>query len=236
MKPVRFIADIHLSEDLPNITTLFVRYLREIAIDAEALYILGDLFAMWLGDDLIGQYEQGIANEINQLSQSMPVYFMPGNRDFLLGQTYANLSGMCLLKDPATIMLDGQRVLLKHGDDLCTRDKSHQWFRKMSQNKWVKALFLSLPATLRRKIGLKLRQKSAKNQKAWQELDVVTETLMASLTRHNSQTIIHGHIHYPKVSYLKCKESVYRQLVLSDWRTKMTDLCYIDHNYRLNFY
>src|ERR1700761_1476673 len=125
-----FISDLHLDEDFPETTAIFTQYLqREETLQAEALYILGDLFEFWLGDDHNTLFHQSIAASLRALSQTVPIYFMRGNRDFLVGRRFCKVAGMQFLKDPTVINLYGIKTIVAHGDALCTQDIAHQKFR-----------------------------------------------------------------------------------------------------------
>ena len=132
-----FISDLHLDESRPEIVDLFERFLQTEARGAAALYILGDLFESWIGDDDDSPLAERVARALRALSDSgVPVYFMRGNRDFVLGKDFARKAGMTILGDPIIIDLDGQRVLLMHGDTLCTDDVDYQKFRRIMHNRW----------------------------------------------------------------------------------------------------
>lgn len=227
MNLIRFISDLHLSEHAPHLTKLFLDYLERIKENTDTLYILGDLFEVWLGDDVIGDFERKIAKAIANLSQyDIKVYFLAGNRDFLLGQTYANLCQMQLLTDPFVIEIAGEKTLLTHGDDLCTLDKSHQRFRRFSRHPFIKKCFVSLPKSLRKGIANKIRNQSAKQNKGQVLTDVVTSECLKKMQVYDCTTLIHGHTHRPQIQYHHCKDDVKRQIVLSDWVQFASELCY----------
>jgi len=146
-----FISDLHLDSSKPHLTQLFYAFIDKRLEDAEQLYILGDFFEVWVGDDNHTEYNQEIINALKTLSAKINVYIMPGNRDFLIGSEFINASGTTLLEDPTVIDLYGQPTLLLHGDSLCTQDKSHQRFRKLSRNPKLNRWFLKLPLAIRKK-------------------------------------------------------------------------------------
>ena len=146
-----FIADLHLQTEEPAITAGFLRFLAGEAREADALYILGDLFEAWIGDDDPNPLHQQIASAINALTQSgVPCYFVHGNRDFLVGQRFARACGMRLLAEENVLDLYGRRVLIMHGDTLCTDDPGYLAFRAKVHTPWIQRLFLALPLFIRR--------------------------------------------------------------------------------------
>ncbi|SUB72811.1 UDP-2,3-diacylglucosamine hydrolase [Pluralibacter gergoviae] len=156
-----FIADLHLQTEEPAITAGFLRFLRGEARGSEGLYILGDLFEAWIGDDDPTPLHAEIAREIRALVASgTPCYFIHGNRDFLLGRRFARESGMQLLAQEKVLDLYGRRVLIMHGDTLCTDDVQYQAFRRKVHTPWIQALFLALPLFIRRKIARRMRSGS----------------------------------------------------------------------------
>ncbi|MDF2868373.1 MAG: lpxH, partial [Gammaproteobacteria bacterium] len=155
-----FISDLHLSEHTPELNQEFLGLLSGKAKQADALYILGDFFEMWIGDDDITPYNHSIIAAIKQFSKIKPVYFMAGNRDFMIGQRFARNSGCQLLTDPTVINLYGKPTLLTHGDFLCTQDKGHIAFRRCTQKLWLQNLLLKLPLSWRSRMGKGLRRQS----------------------------------------------------------------------------
>jgi len=144
--PIYFIADLHLSESHPQLTALFQKFIQEKAVHAQAVYILGDLFDFWIGDDENSPLVQTIKQTIHDLTKrGIACYFIHGNRDFLIGKTFARDTGMTLLPEYAVVDLFGTPTLLCHGDTLCTDDHSYQKFRRTVHQKWLQRLFLLLP-------------------------------------------------------------------------------------------
>ncbi len=211
-----FISDLHLSSERPAIGGLFLKFLIEQAPEAEALYILGDLFEAWLGDDLIAPEVQTILDALRALSESgTPVYVMHGNRDFLIGKRFAELSGATLLDDPYVLNLYGTPTLLMHGDLLCTDDIPYHEMRKMLRNpSWIQE-FLGKSAEERIAFAQSLRERSRKETGEKDEtiMDVNADTLREYVERYGISRIIHGHTHRPAIHH---EEGVER-CVLGDW-------------------
>ena len=215
-----FISDLHLSAKKPEITERFLKFLREDAIKADALYILGDLFDVWMGDDQIDPHTQTIIEGLYHLhEQGIPLYFMRGNRDFLIGDDFAHNSGCVLLPDPTRIMLYGKNILLTHGDQLCTLDKKYQYFRRFIRAPMLQSFFLKLPMRLRALIAAWIRKQSKRSQTTpysptW---DVALETVYGALRHHDCHTLIHGHTHQPNIHDFILDEQPAKRIVLGDW-------------------
>ena len=215
-----FIADLHLSENRPDISACFFSFLKNEAVEAEKLYILGDLFEAWVGDDDDSPYLKTIAQALTKLSLSgTKIYYIHGNRDFLLGKRYANQASMQLLPEIDTIDLYGQRVVIMHGDTLCTRDIDYQAFRKKSRSWWWQKAVKSLPLFIRKKIASNYRQKSAAAtaMKAQEIMDVTPSEVIKCLESYQSQLIIHGHTHRPAVHEVIANNDQAKRIVLGDW-------------------
>lgn len=216
-----FISDLHLGPGLPEATATLLRFLRETAPGADALYVLGDLFEYWIGDDALTQpFEHEVAAAFRALADSgVPVYFMHGNRDFLIGRRFARESGMAILHDPTLIDLYGTPTLLMHGDTLCTDDVEYQKFRARTRNPAMQWLFLALPLALRKRIALKLRGRSrrAKQAKDMAIMDVTPVTVEAALRDHGYPRLIHGHTHRPARHEHTVDGRTCERQVLADW-------------------
>ena len=198
-----FISDLHLDPNQPAITNTFYYFLDHIALDAKALYILGDFFESYVGDDDRDQYTQLIKHALKRVTGlGLPIFLMHGNRDFLMGEKFESETGVKFISDPTIISLNKQRILLMHGDSLCTDYKSHQRFRKIIHNRWVQKLFLLLPLSFRQKIAAQLRQESRKyNQtKSAEIMDVNQTAINKALIHHHATLLIHGHTHRPMMS------------------------------------
>lgn len=213
---ILFISDLHLSSERPAIGGLFLQFLNEQAPHAEALYILGDLFEAWLGDDVIAPEAQAILDAMHRLSDSgTAVYVMHGNRDFLFGKRFAELSGSTLLDDPYVLNLYGTPTLLMHGDLLCTDDLPYQEMRKMlRQPEWIKG-FLGKSVEERIAFAQSLRERSKKETGEKDEaiMDVNTDTVAEYVERYGISRIIHGHTHRPAIHHANGLE----RCVLGDW-------------------
>ncbi len=217
-----FIADIHLSAEREDITRCLLEFLASDAVQAEALYVLGDLFEFWLGDDDVTPLSEQIAAAFNTLSQSIPVYFIHGNRDFAIRQGWANKAGMTLLPEQHVIDLYGEPTLIMHGDELCTLDVEYQKFRKKARGWWWPRLVGSLPLWLRRKLAERGRKTSQKNQQKLtaEIMDVTPEEVEKVMQKHNVARLIHGHTHRPNIHSLTVNNKPAHRIVLGDWYTK----------------
>jgi UDP-2,3-diacylglucosamine hydrolase len=215
-----FIADLHLSESRPDISACFLRFLERDAIEAEKLYILGDLFEAWVGDDDDSPFLKTIADALTKLSQTgTKIYYIHGNRDFLIGKRYAKKANMKLLPEVDTINLYGQHVVIMHGDTLCTRDVDYQVFRKKSRSWWWQAAIKSLPLFVRKKIAANYRKKSASatSVKSQEIMDVTESEVIECLQKYQSQLLIHGHTHRPAVHQVSANGKSAQRIVLGDW-------------------
>jgi UDP-2,3-diacylglucosamine hydrolase len=215
-----FIADLHLAENRPDITACFLSFLKNDAVNAERLYILGDLFEVWFGDDYKTKLTEAVINAIKTLHNSgTEVYFIHGNRDFLLGEPYAKQAHMLLLPEKQLIELYGEKILLMHGDTLCTRDVDYQKFRKKSRSWWWQGFMMNLPLWLRKKIADNYREKSknAQQSKPADIMDVTESEVIKDLEEYKCQLIIHGHTHRPDIHNLVANNNTAQRIVLGDW-------------------
>ncbi|RPE77280.1 UDP-2,3-diacylglucosamine diphosphatase [Vulcaniibacterium tengchongense] len=220
-----FISDLHLDAERPQITDLFVRFLRGQARGADALYILGDLFEAWVGDDDPSPAGSVVAEELRGLrSAGVPVFFIRGNRDFLVGPAYAQRACMRLLPDPAVVLLYGRPVLLMHGDLLCTDDAAYQQFRAQTRDPQWQARFLAQPLAARLAFAQQARAASQARhgelkRKAMLETitDVTPATVEATLALYGVDMLIHGHTHRPAVHDVDAGGRACRRIVLGDW-------------------
>ena len=219
-----FIADLHLSPARADISALFAEFLQQLAQQqTEALYILGDLVDAWIGDDDPSEFALQLQQQLRQLTDSgVPVYFIAGNRDFLIGQQFAERTGVQLLAEPSVINLYGNATLLLHGDSLCSADKSYQRFRRVIRSRWVTRLLLALPLSLRLRIARRLRAAS-KTQRALSTaelelMDVTPATVTAVFEHYQVKQMIHGHTHRPAIHHHQLTDgSVAKRIVLGDW-------------------
>lgn len=215
-----FISDLHLDAQHPAVTDLFCRFLRERAASAEALYILGDLFEAWIGDDDRSELNQHIAFALKQLSETgVALYFIHGNRDFLLGPTYAELCGLQLLDETAIIDLYGEATLIMHGDTLCTDDTDYQAFRVKVRNEDWQRQILQLPLPQRRAMAHQLREnsRSAARLKQQDITDVNQNTVQQVMGEYGVSRLIHGHTHRPAVHRFELDHQPMQRIVLGDW-------------------
>lgn len=223
-----FISDLHLQPERPDITQFFLNFLKTQAPAADALYILGDLFEAWVGHDDNPDFNQSITSAILELTKSgTPVYFMRGNRDFLIGRQFTYETGCQLLTDPSVIDLYGTRLLLTHGDALCTQDTKHQKFRKFTQNRY-NFLFLKFPLFLRRVVARLLRNSSRKHtrQLNYDVMDVTDTAVENMMRNHYAYILIHGHTHRPNIHSLMINGQPAYRIVLGDWEKKANALVF----------
>ncbi len=214
-----FISDLHLSEDYPDITKCLMEFLTSEAPEADALYILGDLFDVWIGDDNVTPFNERIAAAFSQLSKTTPIYFIHGNRDFAIRERWTNKAGITLLPEQTIIDLYGEKTLLTHGDELCTLDVEYQKFRRKSRGWWWPKLMLALPLWLRRKIAEDGRKKSQRKQQKLTSdiMDVTPQEVIAVMEKHSVQRLIHGHTHRPNIHTLEVNNRPATRIVLGDW-------------------
>jgi len=211
-----FISDCHLDPARPEVTTALIQFLQQRANSASRLYILGDLFEVWLGDDDPAAAGQPVIDCLQALAAKIPVYFMAGNRDFLLGQEFAARVGLTVLSEPQQLQLGTQQVLLIHGDTLCTDDHDYQQFRSMVRTPAWQAEFLGQPLAERQRIAAQLRSDSAEamTQKTLEIMDVNPQAVRECFQQYSVDTIIHGHTHRPALH--QYEKSLLRY-VLGDW-------------------
>ena len=220
MSKTLFIADLHLHRDRDDITDLFCHFLANDAIGCDALYILGDLFEVWFGDDNPCPMIKLVSERLKALNDTgVPIYYIHGNRDFTIGKRFCKQSGMILLPESKVIDLYGTPALIMHGDSLCTRDVAYQKFRKRSRNPIVKFLLLSLPFKTRQKIAGDIRNKSkASNKKISLEImDVTQSEVEKDMTDAGVQLLIHGHTHRPDRHHFDLNGQPAERIVLGDW-------------------
>lgn len=218
-----FIADLHLTQSRPDITACFLHFLAHEAVKAEKLYILGDLFESWIGDDDDSDFVSHIAEALKALSLTgTSTYFIHGNRDFLLGSKYAQKAHLTLLNEVEQVELYGKKAVIMHGDTLCTRDVDYQKFRIKSRSWWWQTMIKSLPLFVRKKIAANYRERSsaATSMKSQEIMDVTEQEVVNCLTQYNCQLLIHGHTHRPAVHKLTANKQEAQRIVLGDWYTQ----------------
>jgi len=231
-----FISDLHLDEQRPETTDLFLQFLRYETGSADALYILGDLFEYWLGDDVPSNCATRVASALSSLVNSgTPCYFMHGNRDFLLRDTYAKQAGITLLPEEYVLDLYGEQVLLMHGDSLCTDDIPYQQFRVLVRNPDWQDDFLSKSPEERLQVAIQARNASAehKGNVGMEIMDVNAAEVSAAFARHGVQKMIHGHTHRPATHDLEANQSPAQRIVLGDWYTQSSVLRVTPGNFDL---
>jgi len=214
------ISDLHLDPQRPRILDLFADLLAGEARRADALYILGDLFDSWIGDDDDAALAAQVAQATRALRDSgVPIWFMHGNRDFLLGADYAARAGMSLLADPSVVELGGERVLLMHGDTLCTDDTEYLKFRALVRDPRWQAQFLAKPLAERRAFAAQARGESRRHTSAAKPeiMDVNQEAVAAAMRTHGVHKLIHGHTHRPATHHFDLDGRTAERVVLGDW-------------------
>jgi len=217
---VLFISDLHLEAERPDITRAFLHFLATRARAAEALYILGDFFEAWIGDDGMDEFQHSIARALRELSDSgTRIYLMHGNRDFLIGQAFCREAGCTLLRDPSLVDLGGEKVLLMHGDSLCTLDAGYMKLRRWLRNPLTLFILRHLPLATRHKLARKLRKESRAQtrMKASEIVDVTPAEVERIMRDKGVRILIHGHTHRPAVHELEIDGRPARRIVLGDW-------------------
>ncbi|MFP3014456.1 MAG: UDP-2,3-diacylglucosamine diphosphatase [Arsenophonus sp.] len=237
---ILFIADLHLSEKDPTITARFLHFLREQASQAKALYILGDFFDYWIGDDDCNILYKYIAKELKKLqSKGVVCYFIHGNRDFLVGKKFAQESGIILLSSEKKLTIHGHDILILHGDTLCTDDITYQIYRKRVHHQWLQRLFLSLPLSIRHFIVKKISKKSHSYSKLFSKctIDVNTQTVIEKFQKYKVDWMIHGHTHRSFVYEINLNGKILHRAVLGSWHKKGSVIKITHNNIELiNFF
>ncbi len=215
-----FISDLHLYHQRPAVTEAFRQFLRQDAVQADSLYILGDLFEAWIGDDDPDPHNRSIVTSLKALTDSgTRCFFIPGNRDFLVGDRFAAESGVSILNDGTQIDLYNQPVLLLHGDTLCTDDKGYQRFRRFVHHPATRAAFLALPVAARRALAKRMRDQSmsTSSQKPEEIMDVNQAAVEQTMRDESVKILVHGHTHRPAAHRFKLAGSDVQRIVLGDW-------------------
>jgi UDP-2,3-diacylglucosamine hydrolase len=232
-----FISDLHLHPRQLDIQARFNHFVQWAAKNTQSLYILGDFFHVWAGDDAIDDWGLSVAAQLSWLHrQGVSIYYLHGNRDFLLGQCFAKQAEINILPDPTVIVLNGERVLLTHGDQYCTNDRAHQWLRRLTRNRLFIRLFLNFPLRLRNQWVAAVREYSQGNkQKGQQVMGIVPAAMIAQMQRDKTRVVIHGHIHQPGLTCHTHRGQTFQQYVLSDWDDSPQILCYDTITSSINF-
>lgn len=222
-----FISDLHLSEDHPETVELFFDFLKNTANTADALYILGDFFEVWVGDDDRSDFNEKVKTALRAFTaKGIPTYFMHGNRDFFIRKRFAKETGITLLKEPSVINLYGEPILLLHGDSLCTLDERHQKSRKIMHNRFYQTMVLLLPLNVRRHYGARYRSASAERKSHLPNniMDVTPDEVIRVMSEANVKTLVHGHTHRPAIHKLSIDNKNVKRIVLGAWHDKGTYL------------
>jgi len=235
-----FISDLHLSDNEPHLLELFEYFLTNVLKQNDTLYILGDLFEYWIGEDKHSKAIKQVKTLLlNLKKRHIQWFFLAGNRDFLLGKKFLQDTYGTLLPEKQVITLDQYRILLLHGDTLCSYDVSYQAFRRTVKQKWLQLLFLSLPFFIRKKIVARMRDKSTAQGKMLDKkiMDVAEQTVAEDLEKFQTEIMIHGHVHRPGVhAYWHAKNQQWQwRHVLADWDEKANYLCYNQGHFTLHY-
>lgn len=214
-----FISDLHLERIESSITNIFTAFLDDLNQN-DSLYILGDLFESWIGDDNVSELSQYISDRLLMLSErDISVAIMHGNRDFLIGEDFCKASSIKLINDPRIIEIDTKKVMLTHGDELCTDDSEYQAFRSVVRNPLWQKDFLNFPISKREKIAgeAKDASKDSKENKAMEIMDVNTDAVLKAFNDHDIEIMIHGHTHRPNIHKVSNEGKNLTRYVLGDW-------------------
>lgn len=220
MREWLFISDLHLAAERPDVIHLFERFVDEVAVHAERLYILGDFLEYWLGDDDKALGLEEVFQSLKKLSDSgVSIFFMAGNRDFLIGDELAKKCGFSIIEEPCIESINGQQTLLMHGDTLCTDDVEYQKFRSMVRNKDWQQQILEKSLEEREQIAQSMRQKSedANAEKDLEIMDVNQDAVIKTMQSHSVKLLIHGHTHRPAIHEFEINGQAVKRIVLSDW-------------------
>lgn len=235
MSDILFIADLHLTPQRPQMMDLFTHFAEDIAANAKALYILGDFFEAWWGDDDPALAYQGIFDSLRNLvdNHNTRVYLMHGNRDFLIGQTLAEHCHFSLINEPYPLQLAGKKALLIHGDSLCTDDIEYQKYRQMVRSPLWRQQTLSKSLEERYALAQSIRQQSKTDTaiKSEEIMDVNDSQTRQLFIEHDINLLIHGHTHRPAFHQLSINNKPVQRIVLGDWYQHASYLCVSDDNH-----
>lgn len=215
-----FISDLHLDENRPDIAEIFLKFLKNDAVQAQRLFILGDFFEAWIGDDDLSPFNQMIMNSLYAATQKgLPIFLMHGNRDFLLGKKFLRATGCTLLPDEYVVNLYGIPTLLMHGDSLCTLDVKYLKFRRKSRTWLYKKLVSFKSLESRRAIAAKMRAASREHTRMTAEyvMDVTQEEVERLMQKHEVQHLVHGHTHREAVHHFSLNQTPATRTVLGPW-------------------
>ena len=215
-----FISDLHLEAERPDIAKQFLEFMEKEARECEELYILGDLFEAWVGDDDPNTHYFTIKRSLRKLvDRGVPVYFMHGNRDFMVGKEFSNETGVKILADPYRVDMYGRKVLLSHGDLLCTDDIQYQKVRKMTRDPEWQAKMRAKPLKERLRIAAEARRHSLEQtiNMSLEIMDVNQQAVEKMIREHNVDVLLHGHTHRPAVHTVDLGNRKAQRIVLGDW-------------------
>lgn len=227
------LSDLHLPLSPSPLREGFLRFLAGPARSARRVYILGDLFEYWIGDDAgLRDHEPEVKALAALVRYGVPVFLQHGNRDFMIGSRFCATTGVRLLKDPQVVDLEGANTLLSHGDIFCTDDLEYQRWRRFSRNPLAQWLFLRLPEQRRRRIAGGLRGKSSEQRRYKPEdiMDVNAGAIEAAFRKHRVATLIHGHTHRPAEHRLEVDRKACERIVLADWRDERMEYLRVDNS------
>ena len=211
-KNIYIIADLHLNHNNPEVANIFHRFLMSISNNKNILFILGDFFDYWIGDDHADDFYHKITDFLNQASnQGLEIFFMHGNRDFLISKKFAKQSGVKIINDPYYINIADKNIILAHGDLMCTDDKSYQFYRILVRNRVLQFIFMRLPLSFRQRLARKARNHSYSKNTQNPNIDVTSKGIQKY--RKNCNTVIHGHTHKMAIH----NEKNFIRYVLGDW-------------------
>ena len=231
-----FISDLHLETDRPDINEQFFEFLRGPARDADALYVLGDLFEAWIGDDDPQALNASVAAAFRDLSETgVECFFAHGNRDFLVGEAFAARAGLSLMAEWTVLDLGGRRVLVTHGDALCTDDTDYMQFRAMVRDPQWQSNFLALPMERRQQMASDARRQSKTSTatKAMDIMDVNQDSVQRALREHRVDTLLHGHTHRPNIHRWRIAGAPATRIVLGDWYRQGSMVRWDDQGFEL---
>lgn len=214
-----FISDLHLKPESKDKNDLFYSLLKEWKGNISALYILGDFFDYWLGDDDSNDFIEEMKSNLKAFSHETPVYFTGGNHDFAVGKRFARETGVKLLKDLSTVEIGNRRILLSHGDAFCTLDFGYQKMKRILQNPFLMFILLKFPLSFRYKIKEKLENKSGEhtNAKPPETYEVVDKSILEFVKKTNANTVIHGHTHHPGRYFISDAKELLERYEIPDW-------------------
>ncbi len=237
---ILFISDLHLDKQRKDIEQNFARFIRYCLREnktIETVFILGDLFDFWFGDDASITLNENIIEQLKELtSAGISLFIMHGNRDFLINEAFAKATGGQLIEDPYLLSLNNETVLLAHGDQLCTDDIEYQQFKQVVRDPAMIKSFLQKPIAERIAITTTIKSASKKSAqgKSKEIMDVNQQTVISFMSKYKVKTLIHGHTHRPDIHSFKIDEQTFKRYVLSDWDTQGSYLEWDGQNLKMN--